>query len=257
MELLSAAGFTYGMLRQFPPALKIYDRMLDIKPNDPHPILCKASFYQAEGNLQEAARLLSGINETSSWLADALKTSQLRYERNYAELIRLLEARLAQSDYASPNDRSGGQVLLAFTQLLAGDTAGATLTAEQARNTLEPRYRDRPDEPFCATFLSRAYALMGEKDLALQVAERLVMLWPAAKDHVNGPSWEENLALVQMIVGDNKKAISTLGQLIKKPYESFIYRETGITPALLRLDPIWDPLRGDPAFQKLCEEKQK
>jgi hypothetical protein len=40
------------------------------------------------------------------------------------------------------------------------------------------------------------------------------------------------------------------------PYYGGFYFETPVTPALLRLDPIWDPLRADPAFQKLCEEKQ-
>jgi hypothetical protein len=40
------------------------------------------------------------------------------------------------------------------------------------------------------------------------------------------------------------------------PYGGWLYSPTPITPALLRLDPIWDPLRADPAFQKLCEEKQ-
>ena len=51
------------MLRQFPAALKLYDRVLDIMPNDPDVMASKASIYQAQGNLQEAARLLSGINE--------------------------------------------------------------------------------------------------------------------------------------------------------------------------------------------------
>ncbi len=71
-----------------------------------------------------------------------------------------------------------------------------------------------------------------------------------------GPAFEENLALIQTIFGENSRAISTLTQLLQTPYSSFLYSPTPVTPALLRLDPIWDPLRGDPAFQKLCEEKQ-
>ena len=73
---------------------------------------------------------------------------------------------------------------------------------------------------------------------------------------VDGPSLEENLALIQTIFGENSRAISTLTQLLQTPYGSWLYGPAPITPALLRLDPIWDPLRGDPAFQKLCEEKQ-
>jgi hypothetical protein len=57
--------------------------------------------------------------------------------------------------------------------------------------------------------------------------------------------------------GENRTAISTLSQLLQTPYESWVWvSPIVITPALLRLDPIWDPLRVDPAFQKLCEEKQ-
>ena len=83
------------------------------------------------------------------------------------------------------------------------------------------------------------------------------MLLPRAKDAMDGPGFEENLALIQTIFGENSRAISTLTQLLQTPYDSWLYGPTPITPALLRLDPIWDPLRADPAFQKLCEEKQK
>ena len=56
------AAETYAMLRQFPAALKLYDRALDITPNDPDVMASKASIYQAQGNLQEAAKFLSEIN---------------------------------------------------------------------------------------------------------------------------------------------------------------------------------------------------
>jgi serine/threonine-protein kinase len=96
---------------------------------------------------------------------------------------------------------------------------------------------------------------MGEKDSALKLAERAVVLLPRAKDAMDGPACEENLALIQTIFGENSRATSTLAQLLRTPY-TYFFRGVPITPALLRLDPIWDPLRANPAFQKLCEEKQ-
>jgi hypothetical protein len=72
------------------------------------------------------------------------------------------------------------------------------------------------------------------------------------------PGFEEILALIQTMFGENSQAISTLTRLLQTPYYSWFYSRTAVTtPALLRLDPLWDPLRADPAFQKLCEEKQQ
>jgi len=138
---------------------------------------------------------------------------------------------------------------------LAGDTAAAMATAEQARNTFEQLYKDQPEIAYIAADLSQAYAMMGQKDSALKLAERAIILAPPARDPVSGPGYEENLALIQTMFGETGHAVSALSQLSQKPYLSQIYH-TPITPALLRLDPIWDPLRSDPAFQKLCEEKQ-
>jgi serine/threonine-protein kinase len=147
-------------------------------------------------------------------------------------------------------------VVLALTQHLAGDTAGANVSAEQARNTFKQLYGDQPDNFRLPAPLSQAYAVMGEKDSALQAAERAMMVPPSAKDRLYRPASEENLTLVQTIFGGNSRAISTLAGLLQTPYSSWLY-STPITPALLRLDPLWDPLRTDPAFQKLCEEKRK
>jgi serine/threonine protein kinase/tetratricopeptide (TPR) repeat protein len=258
VELLMQAAGTYADLRQFPAALKIYDRVLDITPNDPDVMASKVSIYQAQGNLHEAAELFKNVNtQTNSDLVFTTKITQLRLERNYGEAVRLLQARLAQFHFDSQYSKAGCQISLAFTQGLAGDATGAKVTAEQTLNTLEQLYRDQPDNEFFAASLSQAYAVVGEKDLALKAAEQAIVLLPSAKDRTWGPGLEENLALIQTIFGENTRAIDTLTQLLKTPYDSNLYSGVALlTPALLRLDPIWDPLRADPAFQKLCDEKQ-
>jgi TolB-like protein/Tfp pilus assembly protein PilF len=256
-EVLSNAAWTYAMLRNFPAALKLYDRALEITPDDLDIVAAKAGTYQAEGDLQEAATLLTEINVQSPIQPFITKMTQLRLERNHAEAVRLLQARQAHFQFASQIDQGTNQVILAFAQRLAGDTAAAKATAEQARDTLKPLCRDQPDNSFFAQQLALANAALGEKEMALGEAERATTLLPSATDSLSGPTRKEALALIQMMFGDSTHSISTLNRLLQTPYISWLYGPMPATAALLRLDPMWDPLRADPVFQKLCEEKQK
>src|SRR5262245_13885179 len=232
VELLSLAAWGYCWHRQFPAALKLFDRALDITPNDPTLMAGKAGIYQSEGNLQEAARSLPEINwETSPAFALAYKIFQLRFERNYGEAVRLLQARVAQFRYASQQDKDIERLTLALIQRTAGDTAGAKVTAEQARNSLEPLYRDQPHDWSSAALLSQAYAVMGEKELGLKLAERAITILPLSKDALNGPDLEENLALIQTMFGENNRAISILTQLLQTSYCSGLERWV-VTPAV-------------------------
>ena len=250
-EWLALAAQTYANLRQFPAALKTYDRLLDIVPDDPETVASKAKIYQAEGNLEQAGKLLAGVNaQTPSFIAFLTKMDQLFLERQFDEAIRLIHGRLTESRDLSDIVRLFNQFLLVLAQENAGDIAGASTTAQQMLRPLEPLSQKDPDNPNFAQVLSVTRAVLGQKDAAIKEAERAITLLPSGKDAADGPLGEENLAFVEVLVGDKNGAIPRLQHLLQIPYNNCL------TPALLRLDPKWDSLRGDPAFQKLCEEKQ-
>jgi TolB-like protein/predicted Zn-dependent protease len=249
VEWLKDAAETYAMLRQFPTALKTYDRVLDIVPNEPDTVSFKAKICQAEGNLKEAGKLLAGIDaQTPSLFAFLTKKEQLILERNFDQAIRLIRSRLADRDVPDI-ERLFDSFWLLLAQEYAGDTVAARATAQQILSPLETLCQKDPDNPNFAQVLSATRAVLGQKDAAIRGAERAVTLLPSGKDAVAGPKAEEILASVEVLVGEKKRAIPRLQRLLEIPYADCL------TPALLRLQPAWDPLHGDPAFQKLCEEK--
>ena len=75
-------------------------------------------------------------------------------------------------------------------------------------------------------------------------------MWPTSKHPWNGPGIEQNMAEIYAALGDADHAIPILERLLQIPYGF------AITPALLRLDPIWDQIRNDPRFQELATEKK-
>jgi TolB-like protein/Flp pilus assembly protein TadD len=252
VELLTETADNYDDLRRFDNALKLYDRALEIRPNDLDLLASKAGIYQAQGNLTQAARCLEGVNAlTPSYEAVPEKVTQLIFERNYREAVQLLETRFAQFQFGSELEVGAFQEFLASSLMLAGDTAGAKASAEQARNILEVLCKNQPDNDFPAIHLARTYAILGDKESAYKEAERVSAL--VQHNAIGRPGAEENLALIDASFGNNARAISIIAHLLQIPYQSSLYA-TPLTPALLRLDPTWDALRSDPTFQKLCQK---
>jgi TolB-like protein len=251
IEWLKTAAETYAMLRQFAAALKTYDRVLDIVPNEPDTLANEAKIYQAEGNLEQAGKLLAGVNaQTPSVKAFVTTIDQLFLERHFDDAIRLIHNRLTEFRDLSDIERLFMQFFLVLGQQYAGDLVGARATAQQILGPLETLCQKNPDSPNFAQLLSVIRAVLGQNDAAIEEAERAITLLPSGKDAVSGPKGEENLASVEVLVGDKNRAIPRLQRLLEIPYADCL------TPALLRLQARWDPLRGDPRFQKLCEEKK-
>jgi TolB-like protein/Tfp pilus assembly protein PilF len=250
IEWLKNAAETYGMLRQYPVALKIYDRVLDIVPNDPDTLALEAKIYHAEGNLEQAGKLLEGVNaQTPSINAFVTKKDQFILERHFDEAIRLIQNRLTEYRDLPDIERLFDLFFLLLAQQYSGDVVGARATAQQVLSPLETLCQNDPDNTTFAQVLSVTRAVLGQKDAAIKGAERAIALLPSGKDAVTGPKGEEILASIEAFVGDKNRAIPRLQRLLEIPYVDCL------TPALLRLQPLWDPLRGDPEFQKLCEEK--
>src|SRR5262249_280263 len=170
---------------------------------------------------------------------------QLFLERQFDEAIRLIHSRLTEYRDLSDIERLFNPFFLALAQEYAGDLAGARATAQQMLGPLQTLCNNDPHDSNFAVALSLTRAVLGQKDDAIKEAERAITLLPSGKDAVAGPKGEENLAFVEVLVGDKNRAIPRLQRLLEIPYGDFL------TPALLRLHPLWDRLRIDPAFQKL------
>jgi tetratricopeptide (TPR) repeat protein len=140
---------------------------------------------------------------------------------------------------------------LGWAQEVAGDHAAARESWTQARTELEPFLKKQPENFILIGDLALTNVALGDNDAALTLVERALALFPIDKDALTGPRPLDILARVAARVGDPDRSISTLEKLLSIPYEAPLAANPPLTPALLRLDPMFEPLRKDPRFQKL------
>jgi len=159
---------------------------------------------------------------------------------------------------AAKTKRGGGandneKLLLGLSQQLAGDVATARATYEKAaqdfRRELEKVASGTFQEADLHAGLGLSYAGLGEAWAAVAEGQKAMAIRPTSKDQLEGPGEEESLARIYALLRDADHAIPILKRLLQIPYGF------AITPALLRLDPVWDQIRTDPRFQELAAEK--
>ena len=245
--LTSIGGETMVNLRRFDEAHRWLDRALEISPSDTLALGYKISAFQAEGRIEEAARMLAQLPPSAIDAGIAVyRGFQRMYERHYPEAIAELQTVLAQPEDALNGLGPQLSLGLGIAQRAAGQPALAQATFEQLIARIVPQ-AEQVDDSQMPVVLGLAYAFAGKQEAALKQARRAAELY--RNDALQGPAAQVALGQVQTIMGDHAAAITTLENSLKIP--------GGMTTALLRLDPVWDPLRGDTRFQALTRGDDK
>jgi TolB-like protein/tetratricopeptide (TPR) repeat protein len=229
-------------LRRYPEAREAADRGLAVQPGSMPIFEWKVMSFLAEGDLPAARQLVR--NPPKAIEPAALVV----YIATYYDLSWVLEAdqqelllRLGPEQF--DGDRGAWGLALADVYRLRGDHAHARAFADSARIALEDQIRTAPQDAGLHVYLGMALAYLGHKADAIAESERGVVLLPIRKNAINGPYYQHQLARTYILVGEPDKAIDQLEPLLRIPYY--------LSPAWLRIDPTFDPLRSNPRFQRL------
>lgn len=245
-------GINYEMQRNFDAANKIFDRALSVDPKALGVLELKAKVAIGEtGDFSIAEKLLAGVDASnlSADIKNQIAGQRIgmfillrKFDQAAREAAQLPDDALARF----PGALCGKYVSVGVAKKGLGDAAGARQVFENAKRFAEDEVKQTPNDGNTHARLAEALAWLGQKDAAFAEIKRAQELLPETKDAFEGPQITQTMAEIHAIFGDASGAISVLDGLLRRP--------SPITVAILKLNPVWDPIRKDPRFQALLEK---
>jgi TolB-like protein/cytochrome c-type biogenesis protein CcmH/NrfG len=250
-------GNTYTTLRRWSDAEHELTRALAL---DPHNALAAyflaRNYISSTGDIRGARRAFEGVPADSKiigpagWGDVAVMVDERVYldvfEKHFADALKAWDTLPTNI----PEARLHQLMARVGIQVLAGESAVAKSDCEQTRALLEGRLAERPEDRTSLTALAWVYVCLGRNADALRVARQAADLLPIEKDALAGPFFLGGLAEIEARTGHPADAVKILRQLITGPAGGFV------SIARLKIDPVWDPVRNDPGFQKLISESE-
>jgi TolB-like protein/Flp pilus assembly protein TadD len=244
--LLENMAMNYLAERDYAKAARIFDRALQAAPDTftIRELRARLEIY-SKGDLRPMQQLLARLPENldPNGTITLARYNLKMYERKFDELIAILErspAEKSRGETSAPLSRS---FLVATVYAQKKDEAKAKASYEDARAKAESAVAESPDDGPRHALLGLIFAGLGRCEEALAEGKRAVELLPEARDAFDGPILVISRARISLMCGDFETALALLDRSLQTP--------SGITIQELRLDPVWDKLRGDPRFQRM------
>jgi TolB-like protein/Tfp pilus assembly protein PilF len=250
-------GITYAALRRWKDAERAELRALAI---DPHNVLAAAvlltTHLNATGDIGSARRFLDDFSESIkvgpnggrgfNAGGDVAALIGIRVyldviERHFTDALQAFDKEVVNDDRGHLQQLAGRAAL----RLLVGQIEAAKVAGEEALPLLEARFRERPDDTIAITGLAWVYLALGRNADALRLSRQAADSRSIEKDAVAGPSFQSGLAQIEARAGAPEEAIKRLRHLLSIPAGGIA------SVALLKIDPVWDPIRNRPDFQQL------
>ena len=250
-SLVANTGAIYTNLRMWPDGKRLGLRSLAL---DPHSVLgmrqVVTSDINGAGDISNAKQAL-GTFPPNLRLINKVVIGNASAVIGEGTYLHVLEHDFSgalkdwENETADPDESRMRPAARAAIHVLAGDAARAQPEIEKARALLEARLHERPQDGSAMMQLAWVNLALGQKAEALHFAHQASESLPIEKDAIGGPYFLSGLAEIEAQTGETNEAIGNLHQLLSIPAGLFVSIQR------LRIDPVWDPIRNDPGFQRL------